>query len=46
MLPGTTRTKRVALPTLNTQLLVGDRTATVADFSGQTAVTSKPLRIR
>ena len=46
MLPGTTRTRTVALPTLSNQLLVGDRTATVADFSGQTAVTSKPLRIR
>ena len=46
MLTGTTRTTTVALPGLTSRLLVGDRVATVGDYSGPVAVTSKPLRLR
>jgi hypothetical protein len=46
LLPGTAKPVTIALPTMSTQLLVGDRNAQIADCSDTTALSSKPVPIR
>jgi hypothetical protein len=46
MLPGTARTTTLALPTLSSALVVGDRTAATIDYSSARAHRSVVLRIR